>query len=106
MPGVMRAALVRRSDTFTANLTALQSRYPDIEEEVGYLEEFLRLDYIFPEIPIDPKSAPNTYATKHDYRHLGARGHSRFLITYHATDRLSAPGAPYRTITMLTIAER
>ena len=103
MPGAMRGSVVDRSESFVTDLTNLRSKYPDVEQEVQELEAFLRLDYVQPEIPVDPESFPNVYAIKHDYRPMGAAGRSRFLITYHATDPSPSPATPYRTFTLLTI---
>ena len=102
----MLGSVVNRADIFKANIDCLRDNYPSLEEEVGHLEEFLTLGYIFPEIKIDTKSAPNVYAVRHDYRPLGAAGRSRFLVTYHATDPNPSPTTPYRTFTLLTITER
>ena len=103
----MRGSVVDRSESFVTDLTNLQSKYPDVEKEVQELEAFLRLDYVQPEIPVDPESFPNVYAIKHDYRPMGAAGRSRFLVTYHATDPTpSSPGTPYRTFTLLIITEK
>ena len=106
MPGAMQGSVAHRAETFDANLKALQDEYPALDEEVQDLEEFLRLDYVIPEIRVDPESVSNVYVIKLDYRPLGAAGRSRFLVTYHATDPTPLPITPYRTFTMLTITER
>ena len=106
MPGAMRGSVAHRAETFNADLKALQGKYPAVDEEVQNLEEFLKLDYVVPEIRVDPESAPNVYSIKLDYRLLGAAGRSRFLVIYHATDPEPSPQTPYRTFTMLTITER
>lgn len=106
MPGAVWGSVVNRAETFDTHLEALQGEYPAIDKEVQDLEELLRLDYVLPEIKVDPESALNVYAIKLDYRPLGAAGRSRFLVTYHATDPEPSPNTPYRTFTMLTITER
>lgn len=94
-----------RADSFNSDLDQLRPEYPLIDECVEELEEFLKLDYVIPEILVD-RDTPNVYATKLDYPPLGSAGKSLFLVTYHATDPNPSPRTPYRTFTFLSITER
>jgi len=102
----IRGSVAIRTETFKAQLDGLKEEYPQIEDPIAELEEFLCLDYDLPEIRVDPDSAPNVYAIKVDYPPKGSEGRSRFLVTYHGTDPKPSLRDPYRTITLLTITER
>ena len=67
MPGAMRGSVVHRAPTFDAHLEVLRDDYPEIDEAVVDLEEFLQLDYAQPEIKVVPDAAPYVYAIKLDY---------------------------------------
>ncbi len=102
----IRGSVVNRSPTFEASLEGIRNDFPLVDLAVKDLEEFLKLDYILPEIRISADSTPNVYAINLDYPPEGAAGRSRFMVTYHATDANPSPVSPYRTFTMLTITER
>jgi len=99
------ASVTKETDAFAADLQALEVTYPKLRECVAELEEFLRLDYALPEIEVDRAFAPRVYAIKLDYPPSGAAGRSQFLVIYHATEPTPSPKTPYRTFTMLRIAD-
>lgn len=99
------ASRVATSASFDADVQALSARYSELHDAVEALEDVLRLAHDLPESPIDP-DFPRVYATRVDYAPLGADGHGRFLVIYHATDPKPSMSAPYRVFTLLTIEER
>ena len=99
-------SVVGRAPSFDADLKKLVPPYPEIEAAIDELEEFLKLDYIIPEIAVDSEKMPRVYAVRLDYPPMKAGGRSRFLVTYHATDPDPSMRTPYRSFTLLTINER
>jgi len=100
----MRGTVVKRSLPFISQLDQLLVDFPILERQIEELEDALRLDYDLNEFPID--AGLRVYAIRVDYPPHGSAGRGRFLVTYHATDPEPSMHQPYRTVTLLTIADR
>ena len=101
----LRGAAVKREPPFDQQVAALKAKYPDIDKALTELEDFLRLGYSIPHMPVIPPTK-NTYAVTMDYPPKGAAGRRLFLVTYHATEPVTPTmQVPSRVFTLLTIRE-
>jgi len=101
----MRGSEVVQDSLFKDDLTVLRREFPEIDRVVADFTEVLLLDYDLPEIPVDP-ATPRVYTHLVDYPPRAASGLQQFIVIYHATDPDPSPRQPYRTFTLLAIADR
>lgn len=104
----VRAAAVEPSPKFSAQVEALKSSFPEIDDAITDFSDLLRLATRIPHMHADPQSKQPIYAARMDYPPLEAKGRGVFLVTYHATPPtgILSPTTPPRVFTLLTIAVR
>lgn len=98
-------ARVERADSFTQDLVALRSKFPEIDSVIQDFEDALRLGHGLPHVPVS--GTASVYATLADYPPHGSAGLGVFLVTYHRQLHAYSPmQGPPATFSLLTITER